>query len=284
MRVSQAIRDAAAALDAEWGRLDAEVLMAHALGTTRSGMLLARMDDPAPAAFGPLLARRLAGEPVAYILGEAEFYGRRFAVMPAVLIPRGDSESVVEAALAAVPQPGRVLDLGTGSGALLLTILGERPGAAGVGIDRSEAALAVARGNAEALGLGERADLRAADWHAPGWDEGLGRFDLVIANPPYVEEDADLDASVRDHEPPGALFAGVDGLDDYRALVPQLPRLLTKKGVAVLEIGSRQARKVTEIADDCGFAVEIRRDLARRDRALVLRFALGKGESSHYLS
>ena len=267
--VAEALRAATARIGVEWARIDAELLMAHALGLSRSAMLLTAMRDPVPAAFEVLLARRLADEPVAYILGSAEFYGRSFAVTPAVLIPRGDSESVVGAALEAAPQARRVLDCGTGSGALLLTLLAELPQAQGIGIDRSAAALAVAQGNAQALGLADRARLVEADWTAPGWADGLGPFDLVIANPPYVETDAALDASVREHEPHGALFAGADGLDDYRRLVPQLPGLLSPGGVAVLEIGATQDAAVAGIAQGAGFATELRRDLAGRPRALI---------------
>lgn len=268
--VGEALRDATARIGVEWARIDAELLMAHALGIPRSAMLLGAMRDPVPVGFAPLLERRLAQEPVAYILGTAEFYGRTFAVTPDVLIPRADSESVVAAALEAKPQARRVLDCGTGSGALLLTLLAELPDAHGIGIDRSEAALRITAGNAAALGLATRAGLQLADWNVPGWARDLGRFDLVIANPPYVAHDAKLDASVRDHEPAGALFAGREGLDDYRILVPHLRSLLEPGGAAVLEIGASQADSVGQIARAAGFAVALRRDLAKRPRGLIL--------------
>ena len=271
MTVAEALRDATARIGVEWGRIDAETLMAHALGMSRSAMLLSAMRQPAPPAFADLLARRLADEPVAYILGSAEFYGREFAVGPAVLIPRSDSESVVAAALEAAPDATRILDCGTGSGALLLTLLAELPRAEGVGIDRSAAALALATSNAAALEVAERVRLIEADWCVSGWSDGLGRFDLVIANPPYVEDAAPLDRSVRDHEPHGALFAGPDGLADYRRLIPQLARLLNRDGVAVLEIGASQSVAVSEIAAENGFDAALRRDLADRPRALILR-------------
>lgn len=270
MTVAEALRDAVTRLGTDWARDEAELLMAHALGISRSAMLLGRLQEPAPPAFNALLARRLAHEPIAYILGEAEFYGRRFVVTREVLIPRGDSETVVAAALDATPAARRVLDCGTGSGCLLLTVLAELPNARGVGIDCSAAALAVARRNAEALALAERAELHRADWNQPGWAHALGSFDLVLANPPYVEEDAELDASVRDFEPHGALFAGPEGLEAYRKLIPQLPTLLTAEGAAVFEIGWRQAEAVSAIAADAGFAASLRRDLAGRPRALIL--------------
>lgn len=270
MTVAEALRDAAAKIGVDWARDDAEMLMAHALGVSRSAMLLGHMRDAVPQTFAAMLERRLAHEPVAYIIGEVEFYGRRFAVTPDVLIPRGDSETVVATALEASPAPRRVLDCGTGSGCLLLTVLAERPDATGLGIDRSPAALAIARDNAIALDLAVRADLSERDWTQPGWADGLGTFDLILANPPYVEDDAELDASVREHEPPGALFAGPDGLDAYRTLVPQLPALLTAEGVAVVEIGWRQAEAVSAIARRAGFTTELRRDLADRSRAVIM--------------
>lgn len=269
--VGEALRTAAARLPGEWGRGDAETLMAHALGVSRSAMLLHHMRDPAPTGFAALLDRRLADEPVAYITGTAGFYGRDFAVSPAVLIPRADSETTLAAALDAVPAPRRILDCGTGSGALLLSLLAERPEARGIGIDRSAAALDIAARNAAALGVAERAELRLADWTQAGWTAGLGRFDLVIANPPYVEDDADLDLSVRAFEPAGELFAGADGLDDYRVLVPQLPALLERGGAAVLEIGHRQGAAVADLARAAGMRAALRRDLAGRARALTLR-------------
>lgn len=283
--VAQAIRDAAARLAAtsDTARLDAELLMAHSLRVSRSDLLLRHMDrDAMPhlAAFEALVERRRAREPVAYILGQAEFYGREFAVTRDTLIPRPDSETVVQAALDAAAPDARVLDCGTGTGALLLTFLAERPEATGIGIEASSGAGMVAAANAGALGLAGRAQMVRRDWNEPGWADNLGRFDLVIANPPYVEESAQIEPDVRLFEPAGALFAGADGLDDYRALVPQLPYLLTDRGVVVLEIGASQARSVTQIAQNHGFAVEVRQDLGLRDRALVLRLTLGKGESS----
>lgn len=281
MRISEALRAAAESLAAasDTARLDAEVLMAHALGKTRSELLLRHMEAPVPAGFADMLARRMEGEPVAYITGRQEFFGREFLVNSDVLIPRSDSESVIEAALSGAQLIQSVLDCGVGSGALLLTLLAEHPEATGVGIDRSLGALSVASLNAARLGLADRCRMLARDWNEPGWSDGLGQFDLVIANPPYVEEDAELSPSVRRFEPAGALFAGQDGFDDYRSLIPQIPALLTKNGFAVLEIGASQAEAVSEIAATCGFSAELHNDLALRPRALVLRFRLGKNDS-----
>lgn len=271
--VAQAIRAATRQLSgtSDTARLDGELLMAHALGVSRSDMLLRHMDAPAPPEFAALAGRRARHEPVAYILGEAEFFGRTFTVTPDVLIPRGDSETVVEAALEAAPQEGRVLDLGIGSGALLLTLLAERPGLKGVGIDFSLGAVAVAAANAAMLGVAEQAQILHRDWHTAGWAADLGKFELIIANPPYVEQDAALEPDVRDFEPSSALFAGPDGLDDYRLIIPQLRQLLTDSGGAVLEIGSTQADNITQLSQEAGFCVALRHDLGGHPRALVLR-------------
>jgi release factor glutamine methyltransferase len=233
-----------------------------------------------PAGFEALITRRLAQEPLAYITGEQEFFGRSLTVTPDVLIPRSDSEQVVEAALAAMPDGARVLDCGTGSGALLVAVLAELPWAQGIGIDRSLGALAVAAANAARLELGDRVRILRADWREAGWAVALGRFDLILANPPYVEDHATLARSVREHEPAGALFAGPEGLDDYRVLVPQLPALLAPGGAVLVEIGATQAEPVGAIARQAGFAVALHRDLAGRPRVLELQIPLGKAPAS----
>ena len=278
MTVAKALREATARLasTSDTARLDAELLMAHALGVTRSELLLRHQQEAAPPPFAALVERRERHEPVAYIVGSKEFYGREFLVAPGVLIPRMDSETTLAAALEAVPAARRVLDCGVGSGALLLTVLAEMPAAEGIGIDRSAEALEIASANAEQLGLAERTRLLRRDWDQPGWVADLGRFDLVLANPPYVEDDAPIAATVREWEPEGALFAGPDGLDACRMLIPQLSGLLADGGAAVVEIGASQAGQVTEIAARAGFTSELRRDLGGRPRALVLRLTLGK--------
>jgi len=271
--VAQAIREVAGLLAAtsETPRPDAEHLMAHALGVSRSEMLLRHMTEPAPGAFAALVARRAAREPMAYIIGEEHFFGLTFKVTSDVLIPRADSEVLVEAALAARPDARRVLDCGTGSGALLLAVLSRLAEASGVGIDRSEAALAVARENAVAHGLDERASMLRADWTARGWSDSLGGpFDLVLANPPYVETGAVLAADVRDHEPHEALFAGPDGLDDYRILIPQMPGLLKQGGIALFEIGASQAGAVVALAHAAGLVAAVHCDLAGRHRVVEM--------------
>ena len=270
--VGEAIRAAADRLApaSDTARLDAELLMAHALGLTRSDMLLRAMRDSAPEGFAALVERRAGHEPVAYITGVAEFYGLTLAVTPATLIPRGDSETLVEAALGYAGERGRAIDLGTGSGALLLALLAGRAGWEGVGIDASADALGVAAGNAATLGLAQRSVWHLRDWRTAGWADDLGTFDLLLCNPPYVEDDAVLDPQVRQFEPATALFAGPEGLDDYRILIPQLRALMTPQGRAIIEIGADQADAVSALAADAGFTAELRRDLAGRPRALVL--------------
>ncbi len=272
MIIAEALRAAAARLapTSDTARLDAELLMAHALGVTRSTLLVQYMQAAVPEDFAALVERRAGHEPVAYILGSQEFRGLDFAVSPAVLIPRDDSECVVDAALAARPDARRVLDCGTGSGALLLATLHELPQASGAGVDASAPALAVAQSNAVALGLAGRSQFHLRDWAQDQWAADLGQFDLILANPPYVETDAVLDPDVRDHEPAAALFAGPDGLDDYRVLIPQLPGLLAPGGTAVVEIGATQADAVSAIAAASGFSARLQHDLAGRPRALVL--------------
>jgi release factor glutamine methyltransferase len=277
--VSEALRAATEVLGAKTdsARFDAEVLMAHALGCSRSNLFLRRMTDPVPAEFAALVARRAAQEPVAYIVGCQGFYGLDLLVTPDVLIPRADSEVLVEAAIAACPGAHRVLDCGTGSGALLLAVLAEMKNTSGLGMDRSSAALEVAQTNAERLGLGDRASFALADWHAPNWAEGIGQFDLILANPPYVEDAAEIEPTVRDHEPAEALFAGPEGLDDYRVLIPQLPALLAAGGAALVEIGYALADAVSAIAAEAGFTASLHHDLGGRPRALELKIPLGKG-------
>lgn len=273
MTVAEALSQASGQLTpaSDTPRLDAELLMASALGVSRSDLLLRHLADPAPPEFALLLARRIGREPVAYILGHQPFFGLDLIVSPDVLIPRSDSEVLVEAALAARPDARRVLDCGTGSGALLLAVLSHLPQASGIGIDRSPAALAVASANAANAGMAGRTQMIRADWRDGEWTAALtGGFELILANPPYVEDQADLARSVRDHEPAGALFAGPDGLDAYRVLVPQLPALLAPGGLALVEIGASQADAVSAIARAAGLSATLHRDLAGRPRVLEL--------------
>jgi len=272
IKVADALREAAAALapTSPTPRLDAELLMAHSMGVTRSHLLLQGQGGTPPELFSEILERRKRSEPVAYIVGHQEFYGREFRVTRDTLIPRADSETLIAAALGERPEAKRVLDLGTGTGALLLTFVAET-GASGVGLDRSAAAIDVAVENTARLGMDNRVTLTTGDWHQPGWAKNLGQFDVILCNPPYVELGARLESDVSDYEPAIALFAGEDGLDDYRILIPELRNLLLPDGIIVLEIGHQQDQSVAQIAQGSGFVTELFRDLAHRPRALLLK-------------
>ena len=250
-------------------RLDAELLMAHALGVDRGVMLLGWQDTATPAGFDALIARRQAREPVAYIIGHRDFWTISLDVGPGVLIPRPDSETLIEAAVEhfGAVGPARVLDLGVGSGALLLAALAEWPRATGLGVDRSAAAVDIALGNAARLGLLARATIRLGDW-SDGINE---RFDLLLCNPPYIEGQAVLPPDVADYEPASALFAGADGLDDYRRLAPRIAGLLAPGGLAAIEIGADQAGAVLALLAAAELEGAVRRDLAGRDRAIIVK-------------
>ena len=216
--------------------------------------------------------RRLAHEPVSRILGRREFWGLDFEVTAATLDPRPDSETLVEAAMDLIRDVAnpRILDIGTGTGCLLIALLHERKDASGVGVDLSAAALEVARRNAERLGVASRAVLVEGAW-CGGLQEA---FDLVISNPPYIERDviAGLEPEVRLHDPVLALDGGPDGLDAYRALADEIPRVLAPGGVAIVELGAGQAGQVEALFETAGFAdIVTRKDLSGVERALVAR-------------
>jgi len=242
--------------------------MAHALGVTREQLLLRHLGDPVPASFETLIERRLTHEPVAYITGRRDFWTISLAVGPGVLIPRPDSETLIEAAIEHFDEraPRRVLDLGTGPGTLLLAALDQWPQATGLGVDASEQALGYARANADRLGMAHRAEFRLGDW-----TQGLAEpFDLILANPPYIGTSEPLPPEVRDHEPGSALFAGPDGLDDYARIVPTLPDLLAPGGAAVLEIGWTQAKAVSALGLQSGLLPAVHSDLGGRPRVILL--------------
>lgn len=254
----------------EGARFEARLMLEAVSGLDRASLLREPDREIDADAFGRVIARRAAREPLAYILGWQEFWSLRFAVSPATLIPRGDSETLIEAALAARPgSVARVLDLGTGTGCLLLAALSEMPAAWGVGVDRSPAAAALAWNNAESLGLSGRCAMVAADWAAPV----AGRFDLVLSNPPYIEsaDIAGLMPEVALFEPGSALDGGVDGLEAYRIIVGSLDRLLAPGGLAVLEVGAGQHVAVRAMALAAGFAtVGLRADLGGIVRAVSI--------------
>ena len=259
-------------------RLEARLLLAHAMGCRPEDLLRdPRAPVPPPAAqrFVALLRRRLDRVPLAHLTGTRGFWSLDLAVSPATLIPRPDSEALIEAAIEAFPDRAlvrRVLDLGTGTGCLLLAALAEFPAATGLGIDRAPGAAALARENARRTGLGNRAAFLAGDWAAalaPGT-----RFDLVLSNPPYVETGAipGLMPEVARHEPRLALDGGADGLEAYRAILAALPDLLAPgHGRAVLELGLGQRGAVEALARAAGLRVlGCRADLGGVDRALLM--------------
>jgi release factor glutamine methyltransferase len=275
--LAEAVRAAAARLGVaglDNPDLDARVLALEAFGLDHAAFLSRGGDEARPETVDRLdamVARRERGEPVARILGRREFWGLDFALSPATLVPRPDSETVVQAALDALKGqsgPLRILDLGTGTGCLLLALLSERRDAFGVGVDRSAEAAATARGNARTLGLADRAAFVAADWAA----SLSGPFDLVISNPPYIVagEISGLDVDVREHDPHLALDGGPDGLDAYAAIAHDAPRLMGPRGVLVLELGAGQEAEVSRLAAAAGFEVRAaKRDLSGVARALV---------------
>ncbi len=274
--IAQCLRRATERLSArgvESARLDAELLLASALGVERTRLWTesgSRLAADASARFEPLLRRREAREPLQRIRGTQEFYSRTFDVRGPVLIPRGDTETLIDAALECLTgrvRP-RIVDLGTGSGAIAATLALEIPDAEVVAIDASEAAAAVARANAARLGA--RIDVRVGDWTEPCRGE---RFDLVASNPPYVPSAhlTALDPEVRDFEPRLALDGGCDGLDAYRRLAEEIGAILAPGGHVIVEIGFAQQDAVRALFSARGLRqVAARRDLAGVERVLVL--------------
>lgn len=254
--------------------LDVALLLCEAMGATRESLLLnpdMELNDKEKELFRRMLERRLAHEPVAYILGRKEFWSLDFSVTRDTLIPRPDSETVVEAAIACVRnrvKPLNVLDLGTGSGCLLISVLTELPSAHGLGVDKNERALHIARRNAGQHGVLPRTGFVCGDWS----DALNGTFDLILSNPPYIPEPQmrSLMPDVVDYEPRAALAAGADGLDAYRALAVQLAPKLAPGGHLLFEVGQGQAGDVSMLLEQNGFAVtSIARDLAGTPRCVV---------------
>ena len=260
-----------AAAGIEQPRREARLLAAHLLGMTAG-----TLPDPAgtvdAVAFAALVSRRAAREPLAFITGRRGFWTLDLAVSPDTLVPRPDSETLIEAALAALPSRAAVadiLDLGTGTGCLLLAALSEFPAAFGVGADLSPAAARLAAGNARSSGFAGRAAFLAGDWAAAL----RGRFDLILCNPPYIESAAiaGLMPEVGRHEPARALDGGQAGLDAYARIMPTLPALLKRGGIAVFELGAGQLQAVSGLARQAGLThIAVQDDLGGVPRALVL--------------
>lgn len=270
-RASRLLAEAVRALRAagiDTPERDARRLLAHAAGIPpdRVTLLLTEdMDADRADAFRALVARRATREPVSQILGRRDFFGLSFRVTRDTLDPRPETELLVEAALARPFE--HILDLGTGTGCILLSCLFNRPAARGLGVDIAAAALDVARENAAALGLSDRVEFVQSDWFA----KVQGRFDLIVSNPPYIAQDemAGLSPEVRDWEPHLALSPGGDGLGAYRAIAAGVGRFLVPGGRVLVEIGPTQARDVCAILADAGlYGIDVLRDLDGRDRVV----------------
>ena len=269
--VARALADATRQLSetSDTARLDAELLMAEALHIDRDKLILSPPDREIPKRFWAMVKRRTKGEPIAYITGRRAFWNIDLHVGPGVLVPRPDSEVLISSAIEhfeGTGGPQRIVDLGTGPGTLLLAALDIWPEATGVGTDVSRRAMSYASANARRLGFEGRLKLKLGDW-AEGIKES---FDLILCNPPYIAEGAELGPGVREYEPDEALFAGESGLDAYRALAPQLPRLLNKGGLAAVEIGIGQAQPVTALLARDGLSARVVNDFADRERAVLL--------------
>jgi release factor glutamine methyltransferase len=269
--IFRALADAARQLEktSDTARLDSELLMAEALHIDRDKLILSPPNREVPERFWAMVERRKSGEPVAYITGRRAFWNIELHVGPGVLVPRPDSEVLVASAIEhfeASEGPKRILDLGTGPGTLLLAALDIWPMATGIGVDVSRRALSYAAANARRLGFESRLKLQLGNW-AEGIRE---RFDLILCNPPYVADSAEVGPGVREYEPDEALFAGEEGLDAYRALAPQLPGLLAPGGLAAIEIGHDQADAVSGLLAGDGLLVRVIDDFAARPRAALL--------------
>ena len=269
--IARALADATRKLSetSDTSRLDAELIMAEALHIDRDKLILSPPDREVPKRFWIMVGRRAKGEPIAYITGRRAFWNIDLHVGPGVLVPRPDSEVLIASAIEhfeGTNGPERILDLGTGPGTLLLAALDIWPNATGVGIEVSRRALSYASANARRLGFDGRLKFRIGNW-AEGLKEN---FDLILCNPPYIAEGAELGPGVREFEPDEALFAGEHGLDAYRALAPQLPRLLNKDGFAAVEIGPDQSEAVTALLARDGLDATVANDLADRPRAVLL--------------
>jgi release factor glutamine methyltransferase len=269
--IFRALADAARQLErtSDTARLDSELLMAEALHIDRDKLILSPPNREVPERFWAMVERRKSGEPVAYITGRRAFWNIELHVGPGVLVPRPDSEVLVASAIEhfeASEGPKRILDLGTGPGTLLLAALDIWPMATGIGVDVSRRALSYAAANARRLGFESRLKLQLGNWA-----EGIREwFDLILCNPPYVADSAEVGPGVREYEPDEALFAGEEGLDAYRALAPQLPGLLAPGGLAAIEIGHDQADAVSGLLAGDGLLVRVIDDFAARPRAALL--------------
>ncbi|MEQ8697659.1 MAG: peptide chain release factor N(5)-glutamine methyltransferase [Bauldia litoralis] len=277
-RIAAQLAASCAAEDDATPDLDARLLVGHALGYGATDLILHDQESVTPAIERTVEAwadKRAAGMPVARILGEKEFWSLRFGLSEGTLVPRPDTETLVAAALATIDGAGRraapltILDLGTGSGAILLALLSELPGATGLGVDLSEDAARTARRNAVAFELGERAHFLVGDWSAAI----SGRFDIVVSNPPYIAatDIAGLPVAVRAHDPHLALDGGAEGLAVYPGLFDSLAAIVAPQGMAFVEIGAGQAERVLQMGRERGYDAQSYRDFAGIERTIQLK-------------
>lgn len=255
--------------------IDVRIIAQHVLDLDDAGLILAgptKISQPDAAQLCALIARRAAGEPVAYIVGEKEFRSLTFKIAPGILVPRPDSETIIDACEARREKhrPLKILDLGVGSGCLLISLLRSFPKATGVGVDLNISAAKLAQCNAARLGVGERASIIAGEWMSAV----RGRYDMIVSNPPYISVDdaANLSKDITDFEDPRALYAGADGLDAYREIVPNSGNYLAVDGIIVLEVGQGQSSAVEGLARDCypDARISTRSDLSGIPRAVII--------------
>lgn len=256
--------------------LDARLLLLHVLGISNEQWIASpdiSMTSEQSALYDALVVRRAAREPIAHIIGKREFWSMDFKVTNATLDPRADSEAVIEAILQRIPDKSAalsILDLGTGTGCLLLTLLKELPNAKGIGIDLSHEAMAIAQENALTHGLSARVQFQQGNW----CDGLYGAFDIIVSNPPYIPTASikSLAPEVAQYEPKLALDGGFDGLDCYRKIISALPGILTANGIAAFEVGAGQIQAVAEIAEEKGLQLEgMRKDMQGIPRCLLLK-------------
>lgn len=261
-----------AGIDNPWR--ESRLLLAHVVGQSYEAIFSHPqliMTEEQIQHFSSVFERRLKKEPLSKIIGQREFWGLEFKITQDTLDPRPDSETLIEAVIYNFPdraQPLKILDLGTGSGCLLLSLLSEYPNAWGVGVDTSEAAIFIAHYNAKVLGFEDQCAFALSNWAQPLVD----KFDIIVSNPPYISNTESLSIETRAYDPPEALFGGDDGFDCYRQIIPQLPHFLNAKGMAFLEVGKDQAGKVCEMASNQRLhVVNVYKDLAQIERVVGVR-------------
>ena len=258
-----------AGIDNPWR--ESRLLLAHVVGQSYEAIFSdpqLTLTDEQVQHFSNVCERRVKREPLSKIIGQREFWGLEFKITKDTLDPRPDSETLIEAVISNFPnraQPLKILDLGTGSGCLLLSLLSEYPNSWGVGVDTSEAAIYVARYNAKVLGFEDQCAFALSDWT----QTLLDKFDVIVSNPPYIGKTESIGVETFAYDPHQALFGGEDGFDCYRQIIPQLPHSLDSKGMAFLEVGKGQAAKVCEMASSQKLnIINVYKDLAQIERVV----------------